>query len=315
MRTSARYGSALALLAVACGSEPAPTPASSSTSTSSASSSGTPASSSGDVDSSESSGGDPLPCNGAPQLCTRPYDTVVFPGTHNTHAATEAGFTPLAANQTHPLATQLDDGIRVLLLDVVADGDALALCHGPCDLGSIPHLDALSEIDAFVASNPREVVTIIYQDDAEQADVVADLEAAGLVDRMYAHGGGAWPTLGELIDAGTTLVVTAERGGSPPAWYHHVWDEAWDTGYQWTSIAEFDCEPNRGSPDHALFLLNHWVSTAVGLSNESAAEQANALDTLLARVEACPRLPTFIAVDFYDQGDLFEAVASLNGLP
>ena len=262
----------------------------------------------------DSSAGEPLPCNGATPLCGRTYDTVVFPGTHNAFAATEAGFSPFAANQTVPLAQQLEDGIRVVLLDVLPDGDSLSLCHGDCAFGSIPHLDALAEIDAFLAANPREVLTIIYQDDADQADVVADLEASGLVARAYVHDGGDWPTLGEMIDAGTPLVITAENGGPPPPWYHHVWDEAWDTGYTWMSIEQFDCAPNRGASDHALFLLNHWVSNATGLPDASAASEANALETLLARVQACPRLPTFVAVDYYDQGDLFAAVDSLNGL-
>ena len=260
------------------------------------------------------SGGEGLACNGWVELCGRSYEAVVFPGTHNAFAATEAGFSPFAANQTLPLAQQLEDGIRVMLLDVLPDGDGLALCHGDCAFGSIPHLDALAELEAFLAANPREVLTIIYQDDADQADVVADLEASGLVDRAYVHGGGAWPTLGEMIDAGTTLVITAENGGPPPPWYHHVWDEAWDTGYTWMSTEQFDCEPNRGDPEHALFLLNHWVSNATGLPDAGAAGEANALETLLGRVEACPRLPTFVAVDYYDQGDLFAAVESLNGL-
>lgn len=262
----------------------------------------------------DSSGDASLPCNGATELCSRTYDTVVFPGTHNAFAATAAGFSPFAANQTLPMAEQLEDGIRVMLLDVLPDGDGLALCHSDCAFGSIPHLQALAGIEAFLAAHPREVLTIIYQDDADQADVVADLEASGLVDRAYVHEGGAWPTLGEMIDAGTTLVITAENGGAPPPWYHHVWDEAWDTGYTWMSIDAFDCEPNRGAPDHALFLLNHWVSNATGLPDAGAASEANALSTLLARVQACPRLPTFLAVDYYDQGDLFAAVASLNGL-
>ena len=313
-----RGGWFVVVLAVGCANGRAPATEGTTTGTTGASANGTTSSTSTGAgptgDGGSSSGGAPLACNGAPELCARSYDTVVFPGTHNAYAATEAGFSPLAANQTAPLATQLEDGIRVLLLDVLPDGDVLALCHADCGLGSIPHLEALAEIEAFLAAHPRDVLTIIYQDDADQADIVTDLEASGLVTRAYTHDGGPWPTLGEMIDAGTTLVITAENGGPPPSWYHHVWDEAWDTGFTWTSTADFDCEPNRGAPDHALFLLNHWLSNAAGLPDASAASEANALDTLLARVEACPRLPTFIAVDYYDQGDLFAAVDTLNGL-
>jgi hypothetical protein len=117
-----------------------------------------------------------------------------------------------------------------------------------------------------------------------------------------------------MIAANTRLVVTAEQGAPPPPWYQHVWDLTWDTPYTFMSIDAFTCDPNRGDPSHPLFLVNHWVSTEANLPDAAAAPSANALDVLLDRIDACPRLPTFLAVDFYEQGDLFEAVQTLNGL-
>ena len=44
----------------------------------------------------------------------------------------------------------------------------------------------------------------------------------------------------------------------------------------------------------------------------------NSRDVLLSRLEQCQaerdRLPNFVAVDFYDQGDLLDVVDTLNGL-
>ncbi len=56
-------------------------------------------------------------CNGAPSLCDRRLDEVVFPGTHNSFAASEEPGWHFA-NQRYGIARQLDDGIRALLLDV-----------------------------------------------------------------------------------------------------------------------------------------------------------------------------------------------------
>lgn len=255
-------------------------------------------------------------CNGSQALCDRPYDQVVFPGTHNSVAATESGFPPINANQTRPVLAQLEDGIRVLLLDVTYDGDDTVLCHGPCALASRPHLEVLVEIEGFVSANPQEVVTIIYQDSVDAADVEADFVEAGLVDLTYVHDGGLWPTLGEMVSVGRRLVVTAEVGRPPPAWYHHVWDLAFDTPFTFTDISEFTCDLNRGEASNPLFLMNHWISTAVGTPDQLAAPDANALDVLMQRVADCEaatgRRPTFIAVDFYEQGDLFAAVGALN---
>jgi len=56
-------------------------------------------------------------CNGSGELCSRPLNDVVFPGTHNSFAAsTEPGW--YFANQTYPIARQLHDGIRAFLIDI-----------------------------------------------------------------------------------------------------------------------------------------------------------------------------------------------------
>ena len=56
-------------------------------------------------------------CNGAAALCERRLDEVVFPGTHNSFAASEEPGWHFA-NQRYGISRQLDDGIRALLLDV-----------------------------------------------------------------------------------------------------------------------------------------------------------------------------------------------------
>jgi hypothetical protein len=56
-------------------------------------------------------------CNGAAALCERRLNEVIFPGTHNSFAASdEAGWH--FASQRYGISRQLEDGIRALLLDV-----------------------------------------------------------------------------------------------------------------------------------------------------------------------------------------------------
>ena len=257
-----------------------------------------------------------LLCNGSVALCDRTYDQVVFPGTHNSVAATESGFGMLNANQTHPVLTQLEDGIRVLLLDVTYDEGETVLCHGPCSFGSRPHIEVLRELHDFMLAQPDAVVTIIYQDSVEPADVEADFIEANLVEFTYTHEGGSWPTLGEMVTTGQRLVVTAESGRPPPAWYQHVWDLTFDTPFTFMDASEFSCDLNRGQADNPLFLINHWLNNQANLPDRDAAPLANSAEMLSQRVADCEaatgRLPTFIAVDFYEQGDLFEVVDALN---
>ncbi len=56
-------------------------------------------------------------CNGSQALCGKRIDQVVFPGTHNSYAASDQPGWHFAT-QRYGIARQLDDGIRALLLDV-----------------------------------------------------------------------------------------------------------------------------------------------------------------------------------------------------
>lgn len=56
-------------------------------------------------------------CNGSAALCGKRLDQVVFPGTHNSYAASDRPGWHFAP-QRYGIGRQLDDGIRALLLDV-----------------------------------------------------------------------------------------------------------------------------------------------------------------------------------------------------
>ncbi len=265
--------------------------------------------------------GEPPPvraCNGHAALCDRRLDALTIPTTHNSAASIAAGFTPFNANQNRDLRDQLDDGVRGMMLDVTLFDDDTWLCHGPCGLGKIRHADALGVLGDFLAEHPDEVLFIIYEDSAPAEAIAADWAAVGLESLLYVHGGGTWPTLGEMIDAGTRVVVTAENAAPPPAWLHHAWDLIWDTPYTFHDPAEFSCDPNRGTPGSGLLLVNHWISTDADLPDADAAAASNAHDALLDRAQSCAAAwdhpVNLLAVDFYDEGDLFAVVDAMNGV-
>jgi hypothetical protein len=87
-----------------------------------------------------------------------------------------------------------------------------------------------------------------------------------------------------------------------------------DTPFDFKQVSQFSCAPNRGKKDDTIFLINHWLNNP--RSRVTDARKANAFDVLWARVKECEedrRFPNYIAVDFYDQGDLFAVVDRLNG--
>ena len=255
-------------------------------------------------------------CNGWPALCSRRYDAVAYATTHNAMSNSDAGW--ILPNQHHGIARQLEDGVRGLMLDThYGDDGSTQLCHSYCELGSEPLVDGLGEIKGFLDDHPGAVVTIIFESYISHADTAKAFADVGLDSQLYAHSRGEpWPTLEALIDAGTRLVVFQDKALDPAyPWLMNIWDEAWETPYSFKKPDDFTCDPNRGTVGQPLFILNHFL-TNIGGSPDSA-EMVNHDPLLLDRARQCEarytHIPNFVTVDFYDIGDLFEAVDALNG--
>jgi hypothetical protein len=100
--------------------------------------------------------------------------------------------------------------------------------------------------------------------------------------------------------------------------YHDVWEFAFETHFSANGPEDFTCEDNRGDPPNDLFIFNHFLTNPV--ASDGLAEMVNHNPLLIDRAQECAspteldHLPNFVTVDFYDIGDVFEAVDSLNGI-
>ncbi|MBW2626406.1 MAG: hypothetical protein JRE45_02195 [Deltaproteobacteria bacterium] len=258
-------------------------------------------------------------CNGHEELCDRGFDEVAYPMTHNAMSNDEVEPPWILPNQNFGITRQLNDGIRGLMLDTYEEDGELLLCHQFCIAGSQPLLEGLGEITTFLEANPDEVIPIILESYITHAQTAEAFDDSGLLDFVYAHEvGKPWPTLGELIEANTRLVVF--QGESQEAefpWLMYFDDHAWETPFSFSTPDDFVCDPNRGDPANPLFLLNHFLTATLGGRPEFA-EMVNYNPLLIDRARQCEQegeaLPNFVAVDFYNIGDLFEVVDALNGL-
>jgi hypothetical protein len=256
-----------------------------------------------------------LRCNGHASLCDRRFDEVVFPTSHNAMSNADDGW--FIPNQTHNMRRQLGDGIRAMLIDTYRFNGRPFLCHSNCGLGNRPLADALEDLADFLGENPHEVLALLVEDYLDAAETEAVFTAAGLTPFVHVQQpGAAWPTLRQMIASGRRLVVTAQNGRPPPAWYHAMWDLIWDTPYTFRSRAELSCRLNRGKTSNALFLLNHWIENPV--PDPRLSTMANTREVLMQRARQCQeesgKLPNFVAVNHYSIGDLFEVVRALNGI-
>jgi hypothetical protein len=191
------------------------------------------------------------------------------------------------------------------------------LCHGLCELGSTPWLPLMREVHTWLQAHPREVVTFFVQDTVSPGDTAEVFDRAGLLPYVYTPDPGQpWPTLRQMIDSGKRLVVLMEQrgGGTAYPWLIDGFQVVQDTPFLFRRASQFSCAPNRGPSDAPLFLLNHWITNKA--REVSNAALVNARDVLLPRAEQCREqrglVPNFVAVDFYDQGDLFGVVDDLN---
>jgi hypothetical protein len=264
-------------------------------------------------------GEDPVPippeCNGAIELCARRYDEVAYPTTHNAMSNAEDGWQ--SPNQNFNIAHQLDDGVRGLMLDVHEWGDGILLCHGFCPLGSLPLADGLAIITEFLHTNRGDVVTIIFESYTTAGAIAEAFTSSGADHYVHAHTPGApWPTLRELVDRDERLIVFTDHEGGAYDWYMDVWAHAFETPYAAETVDDFTCDLGRGDGTNPLFIFNHFLTAPLAVPDQSPT--VNADPYLIDRARTCMQarghLPNFVTLDFYDRGDLFEAVTSLNGL-
>ncbi len=203
------------------------------------------------------------------------------------------------------------------------EGDTeVFLCHVLCELGATKASDAFREIRTWLERHPREVLIVFVQDDAKPADIVDAARDGGLADLAAAVDPAApMPTLAHLIASGKRVVMIAEHKASAEPWYPAGFKLFQDTPYAFATTNQLrgnaSCDRNRGTPSSPLLLVNHWIESYP--PNPVNADTSNALNELVSRARRCQRVrgqvPTLLAVDFAERGDIVQAARSLNDAP
>jgi len=192
------------------------------------------------------------------------------------------------------------------------------MCHGFCELGATPLVEALRHVYAYLVENPNEVLVLVIEDYVTAPDLAKAFAESGLEGLVYKGSPGPpWPTLREMIDRRERVLVTTESGRPGIPWLRPAFELMQETPYKFKTPTELSCGPNRGGTKGSLFLMNNWVDTTPA-PKPSNAKIVNAYDALIARAKQCQaergKWPNLVAVDFYRTGELFRAVRTLNEL-
>ena len=279
------------------------------------------------------------PCNDSVELCSRPYDQVTFPETHNAHASLDidndgdgsGDWVVYAANHRLNMSQQYDAGYRAFMIDAhhrvpeITDPVNTSFCHGtysisfdPCSYGYQDGIELLSRLHDKMNETPRDIVTLLIEVHVPYENLEYIFEESGLLDLVFIHPMDApWPTLEHMIYRGQRLVVFVE-GPNDLAypWLHDFGTHGWTTDYAERESSSMTCDYYRGDSTQAVWHLNNWLSNEQGLSTWVGAAEVNDYDFLLNRTLDCweqhGRRPTFIAVDWWTEGDAVNVSRTIN---
>ena len=294
-----------------------------------------------------------MACNNSPNLCNKAYNEVTYLGAHDSpFVANSSNDYTESGNQYYNSTIQLSAGVRLLSAQVQLSrgpgGTELHVCHTDCNLLDAGTLSGwLGEVKSWMDSNPNEVVTILLVNGAaaSASDLAVEYQKAGISSSLvYTPTGSTsgtqnWPSLQEMINTKTRMVnfVDYISDNSETPWLISEWTYVFENNYDlsWPS-PDFSCEPNRpsnvaGNTAKAISaglmpLMNHFFYREVGFGIQSPAVNrvsianapSNSTNSLGTAATQCTsfygRAPSFILVDFFNEGPAIATIDRLNGV-
>ncbi|MCH2428395.1 MAG: hypothetical protein MK168_03570 [Candidatus Thalassarchaeum sp.] len=272
---------------------------------------------------------DYITCHGEASFCLRTYDDFTFAETHNAYSTVEDKFL-IGVNHYTGLQSQWEDGIRAFMVDSHhraydnTTADDVSFCHGtgqffhPCQFGIVDAFDWIRLLDSLMNNSSGDIVTLLIENYVPASHLSHLFNETGMSRRVYTHTlGDPWPSLGDLALAGTDLVVFWEQAQDHDfPWLHDFGVFSWTTDYAEDSPDEMDCTVYRGDGSQPVWHLNNWLTSSFGLPDPVRAGDVNDYETLLRRsIECWEKMddrPTFIAVDYWEEGEVTNVTITIN---
>ncbi|KAH8126632.1 PLC-like phosphodiesterase [Trichoderma asperelloides] len=282
-------------------------------------------------------------CNNSPVLCGRHYNDITYMGAHDSAFLRDASTgNSVAGNQFKNATFALDAGLRFLQAQVHNENNTLRLCHTSCGLLDAGPLETwLAAINDWVVGHPSDVITLLLvnSDNADVSKFADAFEKSGIDKFGFTPTSKTeWPSLAQMIANDTRVVsfiTNIDSSSSSP----HLLPEfnyIFETPFTVLELDGFNCtvdRPSNAGPASNAFskglmgLVNHFKdqvvtgsiiipdTTNIDLVNSAA---TNATGNLGLHIQQCNQewshRPSFVLVDFWDQGSTVKAADNSNGI-
>ncbi|CAI9263302.1 unnamed protein product [Lactuca saligna] len=262
-----------------------------------------------------------------------PFNKYSFLTTHNAFAIDNGTIRLTPTNQEDTVAQQLNNGVRALMLDTYDFEDTVWLCHsfgGKCYDATkfTPAIDTLKEIEAFLSSNPKEIVTIILEDYVQAPNGLTKVFTdSGLKKYWFPvtsmpTGGQDWPLVSDMVAKNQRLLVFGSvRSKEQSEGIAYQWNYMVENQYGDGGMKAGEC-PNRGesSPMNdktkSLVLVNYFRTLPIKMLACGQNNGGLSNITKTCYTDSGNRWANFLAVDFYKRsegGGTFQTTDLLNG--
>ncbi|KIN06468.1 hypothetical protein OIDMADRAFT_38748 [Oidiodendron maius Zn] len=269
-------------------------------------------------------------CNGNAALCSRSYSNVTQVGAHD---SAFVGILP-TDNQLESVSDQLDAGIRFLQGQTHQMNGDLYMCHTSCtELNAGLLTDYLTTIKTWMDSNPNEVVTLLLTN-GDRVDVSlfgTAMTTTGLDQYAYTLPSqlaiDEWPTLQELIDQGSRLVMFLDylADTSQVPYINDEFTYFFETAYDVTSFSSCALDRPPGSNgDGLMMIVNHFKDIDLfgiyipDVADDASTNAATGSGSIGEQSDLCistwGRSPNLILLDNFNIGEPFTAQDNLNHL-
>jgi hypothetical protein len=251
-------------------------------------------------------------CNGFAELCGRRYSGVTFAAAHN---AAFVGTGPSHNQFEYPEAA-FDHGVRYFTTQVHDKDGTIEQCHSDCFLLDVgPLSELLVSIKGKMDASPREVVTLLITNNQDDIDIGRFAEvfaATGLDQYVFTPDGslglGDWPTLGEMIDSGSRLVVFMDYNTDTNR-VPYILDEFayyFETPFSPTEDNFYQCDidrPSGASASGRMIFVNHNLNLeffGILLPAQGQAADTNSVESITQQTDICQgnhgRVPNVVMV-------------------